>query len=1098
MGSFGASGVNELDANQNEFGRSFPGPEESLPACFQRIVALHRNRIALGSGTWQPNYEELNVSANRIAHALIVRGGSPGDRVAILMRHDAPLIAAMLAILKAGRIVVALNPADPPARLRQVLANADANLILSDAGSGEIAAEAAENDRSIIRVAAVSNEMPTHNPGNSISPDSTAFLVYTSGSTGQPKAVMQTHRQILQKVARLFRDTGVGATDRIALLAALSGGQGIGTAWCALTNGAALCLFPVTEKGVTGLADWINDQGITLYLSSASLFRNLCKTLAANASFPNVRVVMVASEVATSVDFNAFQRHFAERCLFFHTLSSSETGNIAQLRLARSDRIAEGRLPVGRAAEGIEIFLRDEEGHEVRQGETGEIVVRSRFLSAGYWRDAELTAERFSKVPGTDGVWEFRSGDLGCISKGGLLVFIGRKDARLKIRGYRIEVSEVEQALQSLPGIERAAVGPIDRPNKEPMLAAYVVLSEGCELSAEKLRQELRAILPRHMVPSVFIFLDDLPLNTHGKVDREKLRQNQPARESNSAAPTDTDTERLLAGIWMELFEIEQIGREDDFFDLGGDSLLAATVAAKVYETTGIELNLGTFVDHPVLADLAGAIDGMREAAVVQEEPALAPRQPGDLPPLSFLQERIWRSSRTPQQSEKYTVARSYRIRGRLDAGLLRECLDDLAQCHEILRTTYAEVNGRAVQIVHPPGPVALEIVDLSDSDKEDPEAEARLFCRQKAASIFDLSRLPLLRFFLIRIREDEHWFARVNHGIIADGWSWQIFFRELAALYEARPRGNSSPLSASPRLQFADYAVWQRNAMDPNGVRHRSTVAWWKDFLRKSPRPAKRPFRRRKHAQAVAPGDGVVRFGLSPEVSQRLEEIGRGAGATYYMVRVAVFAAMLAAETGQSDITIGGFVTRRNRIALQDVMGLFGNQVRMRFRCDQREPFGRWLTRVQEVILETEARSDVPYEQLRDALELQGVRLRRFHVWFNIFQFPSVTRFAGITIEDLEWFTELMPGPFVINFNQYNESEDCRATFDAGYYDPERVRELVDRLCKLFDVVSRNPDRSVGELLAMSGVRQPSTIRSFLRAIAHARSWRPTIGSRR
>src|SRR5215471_9874720 len=422
--------------------------EQSMSACFEQRARLHPGRTALAPGTWQPTYGELNAVANRLAHRLLSRGGAWGDRVALLLRHDTPLIAAALAVLKAGRTVVVLNTTDPPVRLEQVLAHADPGLLVTDESHRQLAAQLATGTRRVVGFEAhAAGAGPTHNPEVPVAPGDVAFLMYTSGSTGRPKGVMQTHRTLLHMVRRLSRVMALRAEDRVILLASLSAGVGVITTWYALLHGATLCPFPVMDKGVAGLAEWMVAQRITIYNSSASLFRHFMRTLDGSARFPDVRLVRLGQEPATSEDFAAFCAHFPEACLLLHTLGSTETLTIAHCRMTRHDRIAAERLPVGTPFDDVEILLLDEQGREVPTGHTGEIVVRSRYLSSGYWRDAALTAARFSGGTGYHDVRVFRSGDLGRRTTDGVLMFMGRTDAQVKIHGYRIDVSEIEDAL---------------------------------------------------------------------------------------------------------------------------------------------------------------------------------------------------------------------------------------------------------------------------------------------------------------------------------------------------------------------------------------------------------------------------------------------------------------------------------------------------------------------------------------------------------------------------------------------------------------------------------------------------------------------------
>ena len=496
--------------------------EQSIPACLARGAAEYPKRTAIDSRLWQPSYEELNAVAGRVAGGLVSGAGVPGDRVAILMHHDAPLVAAILGVLKAGRVVVVLNPTDPPHRLEQILDHAEPGVILTDHPNKALAQRLARG-RTGLMCFEDHTRAPARDPDIPIDPGDLAWLIHTSGSTGTPKLVMQTHRNIIHNALRNAAGLRIETRDRVVLLASPSGGQGVGTIWSTLLRGATLCPFPAMQKGVNGLALWMHANRISVYVSAASIFRNFTKTLDPTERFPDVRIVRLASEPATFDDFGAFRRHFPNHAILLQTLSSSETGNITQCRMAHDEMPSEGRLPVGKPAEGIDILLCDPDGHEVAAGEGGEIVVRSRYLSPGYWRNEKLTGEKFSGPDPATGLRQYHTGDLARRLPDGGLLFLGRKDSRVKIHGFRVEVSEIEAALERQPAVARAVIKAQPCANDEVRLAAYVELRPGQTASAETLRAALAAALPGYMIPSSFVFLKSFPLTAHGKVDRTQL-----------------------------------------------------------------------------------------------------------------------------------------------------------------------------------------------------------------------------------------------------------------------------------------------------------------------------------------------------------------------------------------------------------------------------------------------------------------------------------------------------------------------------------------------------------------------------------------------
>ncbi len=559
------------------------------------------------------------------------------------------------------------------------------------------------------------------------------------------------------------------------------------------------------------------------------------------------------------------------------------------------------------------------------------------------------------------------------------------------------------------------------------------------------------------MVPGAFVFVEAFPLTPHGKIDREKLLLTEAAdTASQNVEPPNPGIETMLADIWCAAFRRKSVGRRDDFFALGGDSLIAAVVAARMHAECGVQLDLRVFSDHPVLADLAAAIETLRDAGSgatgevierVSREGPLA---------LSFAQERTWKHVRGAKEGGSFTMASVMRITGALDVGVLRESMNYVAGRHEILRATFEEVDGKPMQVIHPAGAMELPVVDLRGL--ADVEKRAADFFRQETGRAFELSIAPLLRFFLIRMGEHEWRLIRVNHHIISDSWSWKIYFRELGTIYEARMGAGKEamPLPATERLQYADYAAWQRRAIAPGSAAYRATVEWWRGQFADGPPAMALPFKRLLRRRGADPAQGLIWWGLDQEVSQRLERMAREEGATYYMIRLAVFVAQLAEETGRHDVLLGTYVTTRNRVEWQNMFGFFANLVTLRFRYDPALPFWQWLAVVRKTVGEAQAHGEIPYEQLGEELGRQGVKLPEIRVIFSVSDHLAPVQFGGLELEWLERRMEAMPWGFTLTFNQHHEEGRCFAAFDARRYEPGKVRGFVERYKRRLGAVGK------------------------------------------
>jgi len=606
--------------------------DSSVEASFERQVDRDPGRVALRTPGRSLTFEELDRWANRIARSALEIRGERLEPMALLVGRGPSAIAGILAAFKAGKISLFLDGSLPKERLRFLLEDAGAGLL---AGGGEslplARALAAEAGVPLIDVEADGSGSDSETrPGIHVPPGTPAYILYTSGSAGVPKGVVNSHRNLLWNARLGARFSGMTASERLLLVASPGAGQGLAL-FQALLAGAAVYPFDVNSAGLPALRDWLQAEEITLYHSVPSVFRSLVKTLRPGESFPGLRVVRLGGDTVRREDVELFQRHFSDPCRLRVSYGSSETGPIASHYIGAATPLPSGPVAVGRPYDGVEVRLLDEEGREVGTNEVGEITVRSGHLALGYWRNEALTREKFLADPAGGDERICRTGDLGQLRPDGLLVHRGRRDFQVKIRGNRVEVGEVEETLRALPGIDDAAVAASEGPNGENRLVGYVVW-KGRPGSPKELRAGLSRTLPAHMVPAAFVTLSSLPLTARGKVDRTALKPPQPESapaEGELLGPRD-GLERELVEIWQELLRSRPLGVQHDFFELGGDSLLAVELFARIESRMGRYLPLSSFVGASTIELLA---EKLREAPPPRW-PCLVPMQThGSRPP---------------------------------------------------------------------------------------------------------------------------------------------------------------------------------------------------------------------------------------------------------------------------------------------------------------------------------------------------------------------------------------------------------------------------------------------------------------------------------
>ena len=550
--------------------------EQSISHRFEKQVDRFPHCLAIQERHEKLTYAELNEAANGIAHAILSLRGQREEPIALLLENHTPMIAALLGVLKSGKFFVPLDPSLPTDRVRYILQDSQANLIVTNNRNLSVARQLAQNELQLVNIDKLEPTCQRQNPGLPIPPDSLAWILYTSGSTGQPKGVMQTHRNVLHFTRNYANGWRLCKDDRLTLLFSCGVNAGAHNLLIALLNGLPLYPFDIKEQGLPHLADWLIKHEITNYFSVPTVFRHFLNALNGDQQFPKLRLIQLGGEPVVRRDLECCRRYFPEDCILVNRLGSTETGTIRWFFIDRKTAFEGKIVPVGYPVEDNEILLLDEDKKQVEFGTIGEIVVRSRYLSPGYWRRPDLTQEVFLPDPEGGDKRLYRTGDLGCMEPDGCLSYLGRKDFQVKVRGYRIETGEIEMALLRIPAIKEAVVVARQDRSLDQRLIAYCVSHKNEKIGIPELRHILTDALADYMVPSVFVQLDSLPQTPNGKVDRLALPAPVHPQEDNEnyVAPR-TPVEETQSKIWEGVLGIPRVGVEDNFFDLGGNSLMA-------------------------------------------------------------------------------------------------------------------------------------------------------------------------------------------------------------------------------------------------------------------------------------------------------------------------------------------------------------------------------------------------------------------------------------------------------------------------------------------------------------------------------------------
>ena len=1044
-------------------------PVAHAPACVHELFSAQAARTpgaaAATSAEEALTYAELERRSNRLARHLRRHGVGPEVRVGICLERGPEMLVGVLGVLKAGGAYVPLDPAHPAERLAYTLSDSGATLLVARGPLLEtlppFAGETVCLDRDRGTIARESDAAVESGavPGNA------AYVIYTSGSTGRPKGVVVEHASFASTLLGTRDAFGLAAGEETAVLASYAFDIWGFEVFTPLLSGGTVRLLPrETVRDVERLVEELAE--VDAVHAVPALMREVVARVQAGAgTLPRMRRVYVGGDAVPPDLIGQMGRVFpaAELRVLYGPTETSILGASSRLR-------AEGGYGwqvVGRALPGVGLYVCDAGGNLLPDGVQGELWIGGAGVGRGYLGRAELTAEKFVPDPfaAEAGARAYRTGDRVRRRADGELEFLGRVDAQVKIRGFRVEPGEVEAVLLEQEEVHEAVVTVREDAAGQKRLVAYVVPAEGAEVSTAELRGRLGARLPEHMVPAALVVLEALPLTATGKVDRRALPAPDHVDAAAYVAPR-TPTQEVLAGIWAEVLGTERVGVEENFFELGGHSLLATRAVSRARQAFGVEVPLRALFEAPTVAGLAGRIEALRSAGTSPAPPMVRVPRTGPLP-LSFAQQRLWVVDRIEPGSVAYNMPSALRLRGSLDAAALRASLDALVARHETLRTVFTEHDGGPVQVIHPPAPVPLPVLDLRRLPAQARELEAQRRVGAEAVRPFDLERGPLLRSTLLRLADDDHVLLFTLHHVVSDEWSSQVLVREVTALYGAFSRGAAPALPELP-IQYADYAVWQREWM--SGETLAAHVRYWRERLAGAPPllelPADRP--RAVGQSALA---GQHRLALSPETSAQLRGLSRRQGATLFMTLLGAWQVLLGRYAGQEDVVVGSPIAGRTRMETEGLIGFFVNMLALRGDLGGGPSFAAVLGRTREAVLGAFEHQELPFERLVDDLSLERslTHTPLFQVTFSLAQ--AGRGGAGLELGELRLEPVAGAGEgaaqFDLDLSLFDGEETVGGVvvYRSALFEAGTIERLAGHLEALLSAVAADPERRVAEV---------------------------------
>jgi len=948
----------ELLVTRNQTAVAFPLADQTVNALLEAQAVRTPQAVAVVDEEQQLTYAELNAAANQLAAVLRRKGVAPGVLVGILLPPTVQIVVSILAIYKAGGAYVPLDTALPVDRITHILHDSRVRVLLTDqSGSAQLAGT---TDTVDVHDPALALE-PTANVAAVNTPADLAYVIYTSGSTGKPKGVMIRQQNLVNYINWYVSRTGCSAADRTVLTSSYSFDFAKTLLFPILTVGGQLHLVAKeTYLSPVHLADYVVRHALTYLKMTPTLFSVFLKSPEFRPAWlAGCRHLMLGGELINLADLRAFFTLYPDKFVINHYGPTETTiGSVCRFFTA-ADMPTLGEVPViGRPISNLRAYVLDAWLKPVPVGVPGQLYMGGAGVAPGYLHQPALTAERFVPSPFVAGDTLYATGDVALWQPDGNLVCLGRADHQIKIRGYRVELGEIERVLTTHELINEACVCVRKDADGEPFLAAFV--AGPVPVAPAEVQRYVRAVLPEYMLPSCVQHFAALPMMTNGKLDRQKLASlplDAPTAAAADHVPAATALEQQLQAVWETVLNQHPVSVTANFFEIGGHSLKALKTNSLIRKETGIDIPLKQFFHQPTIRQLAAWAGAQTRQAY--EAIPLAPALPHY--PLSHAQMRLWVLQQLDDQQTSYNIPSSFRLVGALDVALLQRCFEQVLARHEILRTVFRVIDGEPRQVILDVDalPPFFEVLDLRAS--AEPWEEVPALLRGQVNRVFDLAHGPLLQVSVMRIGEEDHVLALNLHHIISDGWSSPILNRELLTRYNAGRAGQPVALAPLP-LQYKDYAHWQHESL-ANG-RAAAHQDYWRRKLagelpslalpEDHPRPAVKTFN----------GD-YFQYLISPALADQLEALALAEQASPLMLLLAALKTLFFRYTGATDIIIGTPVAGREKLELNDQLGLYVNTLALRTQLTPTQSFAELLRLERDNAFEAFEHQYYPFDQV-------------------------------------------------------------------------------------------------------------------------------------
>ena len=1058
---------------------------------FQETVRRYAGRTALANSDRHLTYAELDAWSNSIAHYLQSVGASKGSIIFIVAESSFSIISSMIAVLKIGGIFVPLDPCQPAKRLQVLAGQVPPDYVVTEVGLLGKVTSLFGVDVPVVAVdrtksgkqqpcllprrtsAGVENTKPV--PQFVSEPDDPCYIYFTSGSTGKPKAITGRLKSLDHFIRWEIETFAVKPGTVFSQITLPVFDAFLRDTFTPLCAGGTLRIPDSRETILDAdrLCSWIHGSHIEFVHSVPSLFRAMLSADLTDDLFPHLRYVLLSGEPLLPSDVKRWTDIFGDRIPLVNLYGPTETTMIKLFYQVKPEDSARQNIPVGRPLPETQVLLLDEAGKPAGQGALGEIYIRTPYRTLGYFGDPQLTAKVFVRNPLADDANDivYRTGDFGRLLEDGNIEFVGRNDQQVKVRGIRVELEEIESAIYGTGLVREAAVTSRKDRLGNVFLCAYVALSE--PVPVEDVRTAISALLPEYLVPSAFVLLETLPHTASGKIDKKALPAFEEVRASVPAhykAPHN-EMEEEVSKIFCKVLGLEKIGINEDFFLLGGQSLLATLVISRVRRSLKVDVPLRSLFEAPTVASLVEKIRSAVGGQAAEEPIQVVPRDATR--PLSFAQQRLWFLEQFHPGSDVYNIVVPIRISGALEIDTLRRGLEEIVRRHEVLRSRFVMQQGEPLQQVMEAEPVPLPLLDLGALSAVEQQITLDLFLDEQVHRNFDLTRGHLFRVHLIRLSPQEHVLVLNMHHIVSDDWSLRVLMQELGQIYEAYLRQQPSPLSELP-IQYADFALWQRQRLQ--GEMLERQLAYWRKQLAALPTLLELPLDHLRPPVQSVHGSRIS-LQLTADLSDRLQRLSQSQEATLFMTLLAAFQTLLLRYSGAQDLAIGTPIASRNQVEIEGLIGFFVNTLVLRADLRGNPTFTSLLARVRETALGAYAHQDLPFEKLVEELnpERNLSHTPLFQVIFALQNASlSATAFAGLRLTPVEIDTGAIKFDLMMTAEEIaNQGILLQLTYSTDLFEASTAQRMLGHYQNLLQAIVDSPEQHLSELEMLSSAER-------------------------